>query len=159
MVGLVEIGKQISLGGNVKMEAIMEMRGPTKWLSNYEETEVVFEGMIFNSTEAAFQAAKTLDLDERKKFTKMSPSEAKKAGQTVKLRSDWESVKEDVMYQVVMDKYLRNVFLKEKLLATGEVHIEEGNHHGDRIWGTVDGVGLNLLGKITMRIRTELRNK
>jgi len=139
------------------MEAIMEFRGSTKWLSNYEETDIVFEGKTYHSSEAAFQAAKILDPIERAKFEKMSPSEAKRAGQLVTLRKDWESIKEDVMYLVVKEKYARNKSLCDKLLATGDVHLEEGNHHGDRVWGTVDGVGLNLLGKITMRVREELR--
>lgn len=35
-------------------------------------------------------------------------------------------------------------------------HLEEGNTWGDTIWGTVDGVGENRLGKILMRVRDEL---
>ena len=30
---------------------------------------------------------------------------------------------------------------------------------GDRVWGTVNGVGENRLGKILMRAREELRNE
>ena len=44
-------------------------------------------------------------------------------------------------------------------MATGDGQIEEGNNWGDRFWGTVDGEGLNHLGKIIMRIRKEYRFK
>lgn len=36
-------------------------------------------------------------------------------------------------------------------------HLEEGNTHGDKVWGTVNGVGENRLGKILMRLREEFR--
>jgi len=77
VVALVGIENQMSLGGSVKMEAIMEMRGPTKWLSNYYETDVVFEGKTYHSPEAAFQAAKTLDAIERAKFAWKDYDESK----------------------------------------------------------------------------------
>jgi predicted NAD-dependent protein-ADP-ribosyltransferase YbiA (DUF1768 family) len=47
--------------------------------------------------------------------------------------------------------------LKEKLLSTGDVYIEEGNSFGDTDWGTVNGVGQNNLGKILMSIREDIK--
>ena len=67
-----------------------------------------------------------------------------------------EEVKDKVMYEIVLAKFTQNPDLKEKLLATGDEHLEEGNTWGDTIWGTVDGVGENRLGKILMRVRDEL---
>jgi predicted NAD-dependent protein-ADP-ribosyltransferase YbiA (DUF1768 family) len=43
------------------------------------------------------------------------------------------------------------------LLASGGATLEEGNPWGDRLWGVVDGVGENRLGKILMKVRDELR--
>ena len=60
------------------------------------------------------------------------------------------------MYEIVLAKFTQNPDLKEKLLATGDESLEEGNTWGDTIWGTVDGVGENRLGKILMRVRDEL---
>ena len=62
------------------------------------------------------------------------------------------------MYEIVLAKFTQNPDLKKKLLATGDEHLEEGNTWGDTIWGTVDGVGENRLGKILMRVRDELKN-
>ena len=67
-----------------------------------------------------------------------------------------EEVKDKVMYEIVLAKFTQNPDLKEKLLATGDEYLEEGNTWGDTIWGTVDGVGENRLGKILMRVRDEL---
>ena len=49
--------------------------------------------------------------------------------------------------------------LKEKLLATGDEHLEEGNTWGDTTWGTVNGIGENRLGKILMKVRNELQEE
>ena len=63
------------------------------------------------------------------------------------------------MYELCKAKFTQNEDLKEKLLATGNDILEEGNTWGDRVWGTVNGVGENRLGKILMRVREELRNE
>lgn len=54
---------------------------------------------------------------------------------------------------IVLAKFEQNENLKEKLINTGDAYLEEGNDWGDKIWGTVNGNGSNLLGQILMRIR------
>lgn len=63
------------------------------------------------------------------------------------------------MYEIVKAKFLQNKEIKEKLLLTGNEELIEGNTWGDRIWGTVNGVGENRLGKILMQVREELKHK
>ena len=58
-----------------------------------------------------------------------------------------------------MAKFTQNPGLLDKLLATGDAELVEGNTWGDQVWGVCDGVGENHLGKTLMRIRSELRNK
>lgn len=81
---------------------------------------------------------------------------AKREGYKVKLRENWEDIKIDVMYQIVLAKFSQNEFLKQKLIATGREWLEEGNTWGDRTWGTVNGVGQNLLGHVLMTVRSVL---
>lgn len=143
------------------MHPILEFRGETKWLSNFFGGEVVHEGLRYRNAEAAFQAAKNLDKSARVPFTKMSASEAKAAGGKngiVKLRDDWEKIKDQVMYDITLDKFIRNESSRKLLLKTEDAPLEEGNHHGDKIWGTVDGVGENRLGKILMKVRSKLQS-
>lgn len=137
---------------------IGEFQGEYRFLSNFWPAPCEFEGLRYPSSEHAYQAAKTLDLAERKRISALpTPSDAKKAGRALTLRLDWETVKFDVMRACVRSKFALNPDLAEKLLATGDALLEEGNTWGDRTWGVVDGVGENRLGKILMDVRTELR--
>lgn len=137
---------------------INEFQGKYRFLSNFWLAPVQYDGLTYTNNEAAFQAAKTLNPTERAEFTTLGPSEAKKKGRRVTLRSDWEDVKTGIMKQICLDKFTRNQNLREALLATGNEHLEEGNTWGDRIWGTVNGYGENRLGKILMEVRDILRN-
>jgi predicted NAD-dependent protein-ADP-ribosyltransferase YbiA (DUF1768 family) len=70
------------------------------FLSNFHPTKIEYENMIFNSVEAAFQAAKTKSLRERTEFLNLNPSEAKRLGRRIKLRDDWEEVKVGIMKEL-----------------------------------------------------------
>ena len=98
-----------------------------------------------------------LTAEKRMPFTEMTPSEAKKAGRRCKLRPDWEEEKYGIMEKIVMNKFLYNPALKDKILETEDAVLIEGNNWGDRIWGMVDGKGKNILGKILMEVRDELQ--
>ena len=61
------------------------------------------------------------------------------------------------MTDIVKAKFEQNEDLQKKLLATEDAYLEEENTWGDRIWGTVNGVGANNLGRILMNVRKELQ--
>ena len=103
------------------------------------------------------KVVKTKDESLRKDFANLTPNESKKLGRKVKLREDWEDVKVDIMYEIVKQKFIQNPDLKDKLIATGNAYLEEGNTWGDKVWGTVNGEGFNHLGFILMKIREELK--
>lgn len=130
-----------------------------RFLSNFELCSVYYEGLMYPSSENAYQAAKTLDKEERKKFVDMTPGQSKAAGKILEIREDWSNVKVEVMYDIVKDKFNRNMRLKYQLLGTDEKHLEETNYWSDTYWGVCDGVGLNHLGEILMRVRKELKTK
>ena len=139
---------------------ILGIFGPYRFLSNFHKCPVYFEGRLYPSTENAFMAAKTLDLNQRRRFENIEPHEAKALGRSIQLRPDWESVKYDVMLSVCFDKFYRNQGLREKLLETGSAYIEETNHWGDRIWGADEkGEGQNSLGQILMNLRTIFKDQ
>lgn len=138
---------------------INEFRGDYYFLSNFYNAPVAYEGTTYKNSEAAFQAAKCADVKERGSFAQLSASDAKRAGRRVKLRQDWETVKYSVMYEIVLKKFEQNDYLRQRLLDTGYAFLEEGNTWGDTTWGTVNGVGNNVLGVILMRVREELRQR
>ncbi|MBK8269234.1 MAG: NADAR family protein [Planctomycetes bacterium] len=136
---------------------ISEFQGEHRFLSNFWPATVVFEGITYPTSEHAYQSAKTLDMAERRRIAALAtPSGAKREGRALPLRADWEQVKFEVMERVVRDKFTRNADLREKLLATGDATLEEGNTWGDRVWGVYEGQGENRLGKILMKVRDEL---
>lgn len=135
---------------------INSFKGDNFFLSNFFSAPVTYEGLTYRNNEAAFQAAKTFV--NREEFTMLDPSSAKKLSRQIELRKDWEQVKDDVMYNICLAKFTQNPSLREKLIATGDEELIEGNTWGDKIWGVVNGVGENRLGRILMRVREELTN-
>ena len=112
----------------------------------------------YPSSEHAYQAAKTKDKKMRRKIAcKATAWEAKRLGQQVKLREDWEERKVEIMYRILHAKFNQHDDLKEKLLATGDAELIEGNTWGDTFWGICDGKGENKLGKLLMLLREEIR--
>jgi N-glycosidase YbiA len=137
---------------------IDSFQGQYRFLSNFWPATVEFEGLVYPDVEHAYQSAKTLDMAERRRIAALpTPAEAKKAGEALKYRSDWLSIKYDVMLECVRYKFTHHPDLAQKLLATGDAYLEEGNTWNDQIWGVYQGHGTNWLGKILMTIRAELR--
>lgn len=138
---------------------IDSFRGQYFFLSNFCEVPVIYDGITYLNNEVAFHAQKTINKEERIDFSMLNPSQAKRMGRRVSLRPDWEEVKFDIMYEICKAKFTQNQSYKENLLKTGDAELIEGNDWGDKIWGQVDGIGENHLGKILMRIREELKNE
>lgn len=147
-------------------KVIDRFEGSYKFLSNFYPCKVEYDGLLFHNTEAAYQAAKTLDLETRKFISSLvEPNLAKKAGQMVDMRPDWHMVKFQIMYDILWIKF-NQPDLKEKLLETGDAELIEGNWWHDNIWGVCNcgncpthkvGPGQNHLGKTLMKIRNDLR--
>lgn len=128
-------------------------------MSNFSESPLIYDGITYQNAEAAFQAQKCIKKEDREKFSFSNSSDAKKMGRRVSLRPDWEKIKVKTMKNIVYEKFFQNEQLREKLLNTGNAYLDEGNTWGDRIWGTVDGKGANLLGKILMEVREEVKGE
>lgn len=117
-----------------------------RFLSNFHPSTVTLDGIEYKSVEHAYQAAKTFDAAKREQIRlSVNMSQAKMLGQLVDLRPDWEEVKLEIMESLVREKFTRHKSLKQQLLATGDVYLEETNNWGDRFYGVVNGKGLNHL--------------
>lgn len=139
-------------------QPIAEFQGEHRWLSNFEGGPVTLDGIQYPTVEHAYQAAKSLDPKEREIVKGAStPGAAKQAGKKVTIRPDWDQVKISVMEDLLRQKFAEPT-LKAKLIATGNVDLIEGNNWGDTFWGVSKGKGENNLGKLLMKIRSELQN-
>lgn len=90
-----------------------------------------------------------------------SPEEAARMGRTLLrqrpdlVRSDWETVKIEVMYKALKCKFSIYPHLNLMLLSTaGSILVEASPH--DLFWGGGrEGEGLNYLGRLLMQLRSE----
>lgn len=132
-----------------------------EFLSNFYDTPITFNGLTYQNVEAAFQAQKVLSDEERLAFTQIPAGKAKRLGRKVHLRGDWEFVKLNIMLEITRAKFLQNPELAEKLLATGNAMLVEGNRWNDTFWGVniKNGKGENYLGRILMCVRNEIREE
>ena len=138
-------------------DSILGFNGEHRWLSNFIPVEVEMDWHRFPSVENAYQAAKS-DKGMYPFFQTCNASEAKQAGKKVKVRGDWDEVKEQIMEHLLRQKFQQEPF-RSQLLDTGDCYIEETNWWKDTFWGVCNGVGDNRLRKLIMKIRNELRNE
>lgn len=143
------------------MSEIMQFKDEYRFLSNFKLAPVEYEGVIYPSVENAYQAAKTLDVDQRKPFELYLPHEAKRHSKTLTIRDDWSLVKTEIMTRLVYQKFTHHIWLADLLVVTEDLPLVEGNWWGDTYWG-VDiktGEGDNRLGKILMDVRCDIESK
>lgn len=145
-------------------DVIDDFTGDYIFLSNFAKWPCEYEGLKYPTSEHAYQAAKSLDYKVRKEFLENdNPGWAKHKGGEISLRKDWEAVKDGVMFSILLDKFTRNKEVYDKLMATGDKELIEGNTWHDNHWGDCrcdrckNKYGRNMLGKILMKIRNRLR--
>jgi ribA/ribD-fused uncharacterized protein len=131
----------------------MEFRKEFAFLSNMSDSIIVWNNLYFSCVESAYQASKTNSRSEAEKFQSMTGSEAKKHSKVITVRKNWNDIKYDIMAQLVFQKFLIHKDLREKLLNTGDIYLEETNSWNDTYWGVCKGIGENNLGKILMNTR------
>lgn len=136
---------------------ISHFRGDYFFLSNFYPHPIEWRGLKFACSEGAYQAAKTTP-DRWSDFCEKDGYGAKRLGNSVSMREDWDDIKTDVMDEVLKIKF-SDPSLKELLLATGDKTLIEDNNHGDRFWGVYHGKGENHLGLLLMKLRSELRGE
>ena len=150
--------------------AIKGFFGQYRFLSNFFESWTVYEihgtSLSLPTLEHAYALSKAHSVDAFLKqlsltvedVQDMSPGQMKTCGRLVDLRKSWEADKVPVMRKLLRSKFAPDTVLAERLVATGDAHLEEANPWGDRFWGTTDGEGLNMLGILLMEIRDELNH-
>jgi len=140
---------------------ITSFRGEYNWLSNMYAVDIIHNGLVYKSVENAYMAQKNTDDISWFKFCLENPPNiCKKESKNTQVRKDWEDIKLEVMYKLLVKKFTQEPF-RTKLLATGNENIQEGNFWNDTFWG-VDlkqnpNIGENNLGRLIMYIRILLK--
>lgn len=130
----------------------MEFRNQYDFLSNMYPCKITDDyGLTYSCVESAFQAAKTEDLGERRKISRMAGPAAKKAGRKLTLVADWDNKRIDVMRSLLEQKFSDPELMGRLCLVQGE--IVEDNTWNDKFWGKYKGKGENHLGVLLMEIR------
>lgn len=134
--------------------------------SNLYRRPITFEGRIYPTSEHAYQAGKARKETVREWILGApSPSLVAMAAHglyTWDIVPNWSKTKYDRMRDVLRAKFTQHDDLRVLLLSTGEARLVEAartDNSVNRVWGEVNGKGLNMLGVILMEIRTELKNK
>lgn len=140
-------------------DAIKFYEGAFYLLSNFSAHRVLFERVEYMTAEHAYQATKFDDATMREKI-RNAPSAflAHEWAQAKEGRKpNWEENKVSVMKEVMRAKALQHEDVRAALLSTEDRMIEK-NHPLDIFWGTgEDGTGENIMGKIWMEIRDEIK--
>jgi len=130
--------------------------------SNFAPYPIKLKSKTWPTSEHYFQAQKFAGTAHEDKIRKAaSPMKAAELGRTrkVRLRANWDHMKDNVMLEAVRAKFAQHPDLQALLLDTGEAILIEHTEN-DAYWGDGgDGKGKNRLGKILMKIREELRGK
>lgn len=148
-------------------------RDGLKELSNSYNSRIEFMGYPFKSAEAAFQSCKVIDGMDMTRYREMvgdfmvaTPTMAKMIGHRVRLRIDWEEVKNTCMWSVITEKFCQNPSLMHTLLNTDDRFIIADNDEHGCYWGVcgcveckVKNKAQNMLGMMLMKLRTEQRNQ
>src|SRR5579864_1848661 len=95
-----------SMAKTLMGKAITSFTGEYRFLSNFWPCSITYEATDYPSVEHAFQAAKTLNQNERLLIRSLpSPAQAKRAGKKVVLRPDWEQTKVGIMRSLLHEKF------------------------------------------------------
>ncbi len=128
--------------------------------SNFARYSIFLDGQRWPTSEHYFQAQKFDNIEHREEIRRAkTPTIAANLGRDrkKKLRRDWESVKVSIMRDAVRTKFTQHEDISEVLLSTGEAKLVEHTANDD-YWGDGgDGSGQNMLGRILMEIREELK--
>ena len=135
---------------------IVNFKREHRFLNMSYPAVITYNGIVFYTAEAAYQAQKMTSPKEQEKMSALGLEAVRKRGQKISPRPDWEKVKVQIMYEIQLAKFSQSPHLKEKLLSTvGKILVDTDYDHG-LYWAEIRGEGENNLGKILMRVREDL---
>lgn len=142
---------------NFSAFSIMWEKSPREGLVRFDTSEALYHWMKFRPDVPSSDQRRIAEMIR----TASSAHEAFKIAERyhVLRRPDWDEVKVDVMRGILRAKARQHEYVRRKLLETGDRELVE-NSWRDDFWGWgPNRDGKNMLGKLWMGIREELRAK
>ncbi|MBR1807545.1 MAG: NADAR family protein [Selenomonadaceae bacterium] len=136
--------------------------GALGYLASYSPHGFYKDGVFWKTVEHYYQAQKFDDAALREKISQAAtPKEASEIGRNraYPLKSGWDDIRAQVMYEAVYLKFKANPDIREKLLSTGDEEIIEETVR-ENYWGCgPNRDGQNVFGKILCKVRQTLRDE
>lgn len=163
----IDVGSDVECHGLDTLERVCFYEQDFYVLSNFSAFSILWKGQRFATSEAVYHWEKfnnpnptPFEISVLESIVDASSAHvAFKIGQEHKRlrRRDWDEVKVDVMREILRAKVDQHEYVRRKLLATGDRELVE-NSWRDDFWGWgPNRDGKNILGKLWMEIRSELR--
>lgn len=160
---------------------ISSFQGKYSFLSLVYQCAFYYQGDLYNSAAAAFEAAKIQNPRDRVSFVHWNckPWQARSIGKGIPacwLRPDWSPEVEIAVMTGIQRSKFSWPELQKRLLATGDACLVNGNSYHDNFFGSClcrtlpaketrygvsprcTGTGRNELGRILMQVRQECRD-
>jgi len=138
-------------------------------LSNFSAFRLKWKGLDFDTSEHAYHWEKFVSPSRHEALLAIQQQimQARSAHEAFKIaerygqlrRADWLTIRLDTMRSILQAKVEQHEYVRRKLLETGDrLLIEDSWRDAYWGWGQHED-GANMLGKLWMEIRTELRKE
>ena len=145
------------------MESINSFTLENSFLNNDHICLVHSDGLLFPSVTHAFQAARSETQEIKEKISKIHDFESMyEIAETIEDPPRWSKTRGKIMEILIRDKFRRNPVLRQRLSETGTILLtnsyDSAENPNNLFWGVVNGRGENFIGKILMKIRSDIAN-
>ena len=107
-----------------------------RYLDNSFHSPFRYRGQWWDTVTHAYQAMKTDDKDEQRKIMLApNPSAAYLLGKRVRLRENWDRIRDFVMMECIIKKFEQNEQIRKKLIETKDEVLIAKNYWHDNYWG------------------------
>lgn len=141
-------------------KVINNYRGFYYFLSNFYPCKFTYGGETWRSAEHCFQAQKTVSPNMLASILHAKTAvEARVLGHSVSmLPPTWEDDKSSIMKSILMAKFEQNPNLARRLVKTKDKILAELTIN-DPYWNMTPKGGKNVLGKLLMEVRDDLKQR
>lgn len=145
------------------MEKITDFSNQYSFLNNDHICLVHYDGLLYASVTHAFQAARTLSESTREQISKIHDIETMyELVENIEDPPEWNKNRVRIMEILIRDKFRRNHILRQRLSETGTAQLQNSYQESspsNLFWGTINDRGDNTIGKILMKVRSDIQKE